>query len=221
NITYQSLEINSDFETNFFIYFLGSIIFIFLNLFFTFDDVIKKVKDNRILNTILLLVTIGFYVFSITVSKGHVISSLSFPKFIEKPQDSSWYLIHNGNTTSENINGLSKRDILAQKDIFNAYNCTGLKNEESKKKCQDDNKDIFNNRDNALYGYMAWNLGSTKVFCPVSVDFFKFATDEEGRINQSKDIAKTKTKIQQEKSAKCLVIDDKYLQPVSEHYLAK
>ncbi|WP_156892331.1 hypothetical protein [Moraxella caprae] len=46
-------------------------------------------------------------------------------------------------------------------------------------------------------------MGNTKVFCPVSVDFF----DDKGN--------------NKEKSAKCLVIDGKYLQPVSEHYLAK
>lgn len=126
--------------------------------------------------------------------------SLYAPKFIEKPQNSSWYLIHNGNTTSENINGLSKRDILAQKDIFNAKDCTTLKNKDSEKKCQDDNKDIFNNRENALYGYMAWNLGNTKVFCPVSVDFFD-------------------DKDNTEKSEKCLVIDGKHLQLISKHHL--
>ncbi|AKG14333.1 hypothetical protein [Moraxella bovoculi] len=56
--------------------------------------------------------------------------------------------------------------------------------------------------DNVLYGYMAWNLGSTKVFCPQSVDFFDNESDNK------------------EKSKKCPVIDGKYLQPISEHYLA-
>ncbi|WP_157073984.1 hypothetical protein [Moraxella oblonga] len=48
---------------------------------------------------------------------------------------------------------------------------------------------------------MAWNLGETKVFCPQSVDFF----DDKGD--------------NKEKSVKCLVINGKYLQPVSEYYL--
>lgn len=126
--------------------------------------------------------------------------SLYAPRFIEKPKNSSWYLIHNGNTTSENINGFSKNDILSQKEIFNAKDCSALKNQD---KCKDDNQEVFNNRDNALYGYMAWNLGSTKVFCPVSVDFF----DNKGN--------------NKENSKKCLVIDGKYLQPISEHYIAK
>lgn len=55
---------------------------------------------------------------------------------------------------------------------------------------------------NALYGYMAWNLGNTKVFCPQSVDFFDNAGDNK------------------EKSEKCLVIDGKYLQPISAKYVS-
>lgn len=176
-----------------------------------------KLLENK--NNQMLLVCVFSFIF-VFYGAFHS-NSLTFFHFIEKPQDSSWYLIHNGNTTSENINGFSKNDILSQKEIFNAKDCTTLKNLENQDKCKDDNQEVFNNRDNALYGYMAWNLGSTKFFCPVSVDFFKFTADEENQINHSKDIAKTKFKIQQEKSAKCLVIDGKYLQLVSKHYLAK
>lgn len=148
-------------------------------------------------------------------------TSLHKPNFIEKPQNSSWYLIHNGNTTSQTINGFAKDDIKKQKQIFNAKDCGAL-NGESKEKCQNDNKEIFNQRHNALYGYMAWNLGNTKVFCPVSVDFF-IADVENESLNQAKgtnEKKKEKSQILDEKSKKCLVIDGKYLQPISEHYLA-
>ncbi|WP_217429463.1 hypothetical protein, partial [Moraxella bovoculi] len=147
--------------------------------------------------------------------------SLYTVRFIEKPQDSSWYLIHNGNTASQTINGFTKDDIKKQKQIFNAKDCGALSGE-SKEKCQNDNKEIFNQRHNALYGYMAWNLGNTKVFCPVSVDFFITDVENES-LNQAKgtnEKKKEKSQILDEKSKKCLVIDGKYLQPISEHYLA-
>lgn len=180
------------------LYFISILILCCMNLYFS----LKDTKIEWINQALFFGVSIFFLIMLSLFNIKHIENSLHLPRFIEKPQDSSWYLIHNGNTTSENINGLSKRDILAQKDIFNAKDCTTLKNKDSKKKCQDDNKDIFNNRDNALYGYMAWNLGNTKVFCPVSVDFF------DGKNNT-------------EKSAKCLVIDGKYLQLISAEFLAQ
>lgn len=128
--------------------------------------------------------------------------SLYAPRFIERPQDSSWYLIHNGNTTSKTINGITSNNLKSYKEIYlpvgwNRY-------------CYDDilnSVNIYNckttNNPNAIYGYMAWNLGNTKIFCPQSVDFF----DNEG---DNKD-----------KSTKCLVIDGRYLQPISEYYLVR
>ncbi|WP_323841083.1 MULTISPECIES: hypothetical protein [unclassified Moraxella] len=141
-----------------------------------------------------------FLLFSI---KGNApYQSLYAVRFIEKTKNASWYLIHNGNTNSNTVNGLNQTDIIQAKEIFNAKDCTGL-NGEFKTKCENDNQQIFNQRQNALYGYMAWNLGNTKVFCPVSVDFFK--ADNQDKRN--------------EMSKKCLVIDGKYLQLISEHYL--
>ncbi|STZ63050.1 Uncharacterised protein [Moraxella lacunata] len=180
----------------------------------------KKFDYTKKYNMKLIVVNfipVFIYVLYLSYFSSYNMSLYSL-RFIEKPQDSSWYLIHNGNTNSNTINGLTQTDITKAKEIFNAQNCDGL-TDKVQENCKNDNKQIFNQRQNALYGYMAWNLGNTKVFCPVSVDFFKFTADEESRINQSKDIAKTKT--QQEKSAKCLVIDGKYLQPVSEHYLGQ
>lgn len=122
--------------------------------------------------------------------------SIHYIGFVEKSRDSSWYLIHNGNTTSETINGMNFDDIENKKRIFNNKNC----NDDW---CKDDVSVILEQRQNALFGYMAWNLGDTKVFCPASVDFF-----DGGDNNQAK-------------SKKCLVIDGKYLQLVSEELLLK
>lgn len=182
------------------------LVFIISHLLIIFNSVMaifyaKSQHKNQVFPTICIILVIFGYFHLIPYQNYEV--SLHKPKFIEKTQNSSWYLIHNGNTKSDKINGLSETEIQNLKLEF---------------KPQDKNvKNIEN--PNALYGYMAWNLGNTKVFCPVLVDFFKFTADEESRINQSKDIAKTKTEIQQEKSDKCLVIDGKYLQLVSGYYL--
>lgn len=148
-------------------------------------------------------IPIFIYVLYLSYFSAYNMSLYSL-RFIEKPQDSSWYLIHNGNTNSNTINGLTQTDIIQAKEIFNAQNCDGL-TDKVQENCKNDNKKIFNQRQNALYGYMAWNLGNTKVFCPVSVDFFK--ADNQDKRN--------------EMSKKCLVIDSKHLQLVSGYYLSK
>ncbi|MDO4897583.1 MAG: hypothetical protein Q3971_09505 [Moraxella sp.] len=145
----------------------------------------SKIKDSVLMGIIcmyFILLTTGFFTMYTRFSD----LSLYVPKFIEKPQNSSWYIIHNGNTNSEKINGLSKTEIQTLKHEFKPKN--------------KDDENIKN--PNALYGYMAWNLGNTKVFCPVSVDFFDDKDNNE------------------ENSKKCLVIDGKYLQPISKYYLA-
>lgn len=144
-----------------------------------------KLLENK--NNQMLLVCVFSFIF---LFYGVLYSnSLTFFHFIEKPQNSSWYIIHNGNTNSEKINGLSKTEIQKLKLEF--------------KPLDKDVKNIEN--PNALYGYMAWNLGSTKVFCPQSVDFFKTNNQDERNAM----------------SQKCLVIDGKYLQLISAEFLAQ
>ncbi|AWY21551.1 hypothetical protein LP123_00155 [Moraxella bovis] len=162
---------------------VGTLLFLFNFLVSYISKTNTKYSEILVISSLIFIVIYNFFLSSF---QDYSIS-LHKPKFIEKPKNSSWYIIHNGNTNSEKINGLSKTEIQNLKLEF--------------KPLDKDVKDIES--PNALYGYMAWNLGNTKVFCPVSVDFF----DDKGN--------------NKEKSAKCLVIDGKYLQPVSEHYLAK
>lgn len=132
--------------------------------------------------------------------------SLYSLRFIEKPQNSSWYILHSNNNPITTVNGMNEQDIARYKQKFiptswakfcqvddfskqNIINCEYL---------YDYTQDM---NPNALYGYMAWNLGNTKVFCPQSVDFF----DDKGN--------------NKEKSQKCLVIDGKYLQLISDYYI--
>ena len=66
----------------------------------------------------------------------------------------------------------------------------------AKKDCQEVRKK-WDEYDNALYGYMMWNLGDTKIFCPENIDFPK----------ESKESSK---KFKSE-SRKCLKIKGEYL----------
>ncbi len=173
----------------------------------TFSDYFKDKKHSKYA-IIANILPVFFYVILISFFSNYELS-LYKTRFIEKPQNSSWYLIHNGNTTSDTINGIAQDDIKQRKVLFNAKSCEFSLGRQYKEKCDDDNqvllneKDTLNQRTNALYGYMAWNLGNTKVFCPVSVDFFDNKDDNK------------------EKSAKCLTIDGKYLQPITTEFLSK
>lgn len=80
--------------------------------------------------------------------------------FVESPDDASWYLIH------RNSNGINSEDLKKIKSNFICLS-SGQQNEKTKPKhiCTEE----ANQRHNALFGYMAWNLGSVKVFCPITV----------------------------------------------------
>lgn len=151
-----------------------------------FEDHLFRSTPFNIKYHLTIITIIGFVFIILLAVFGNIkLQSLYLTKFIEKPKDSSWYIIHNGNTTSDKINGFDTKQInIFKKEFSKPYQCTGIEGD-------------------ILYGYMAWNLGNTKVFCPQSVDFFK--TDNQDERNAM--------------SQKCLVIDGKYLQFVSEHYL--
>lgn len=188
------------------IFYIVSISIFGLSSFFShiaFSDYYKNKKYNK---SIIMINSLFVFIYAIYLSSfSNYELSMYKTRFIEKPQDTSWYIIHNGNTTSETINGMTKDDIKQRKEMeFNAKDCEKYlgNTNEGKEKCKTDNNNQLNERPNALYGYMAWNLGNTKVFCPASVNFF------DGKDNT-------------EKSAKCLVVDGKYLQLISHHYLSQ
>lgn len=131
---------------------------------------INKKIDDVFMGVMSALILLAFS-FILTIATPFSDLSLYIPRFIERPTNSSWYLIHNGNTTSETINGMTKDDIKYRQQSF-------IPND-WQQYCKDDVLDRMNMRhcptlknDNALYGYFAWNLGNTKAFCLQSVDFF-------------------------------------------------
>lgn len=172
------------------------------------DKIFKK--NNKSNKLWLMPIIIAFYVVILIAYQFFVDiqgNSLYMVRYVEKPQNSSWYLIHNGNNTSKIINGLTKTNIKNYKHVFEPNSWREICKEDvftntNMSNCSMLDEYVKDMNDNALYGYMTWNLGSTKVFCPQSVDFFADNGDNK------------------EKSEKCLVIDGKYLQPISEHYLA-
>ena len=133
-------------------------------------------------------------------------------RFTEKPDNSSWYLLHNNfqkNDGTQEVSGIEKADLLRLKEKFQCP-----KEQEEKQKCSN----LPYHRNNALYGYMAWNLGNTKVFCPASVHNDKNAEckheNEDEKCDEKEQNEANKTAFSQ-----CLVIDGKFLQIMNEQYI--
>ena len=120
--------------------------------------------------------------------------------YVEFRSNSSWYLLHNNfqqNNGSQEISGIDKNDLLKLKQKFK---CSALSETERKEiKCSPH----FEQRNNALFGYMAWNLGDTKVFCPPTV--YNTIRNEEEKEKLGKE---------------CIVISGKALQIMPESYIS-
>lgn len=96
-----------------------------------------------------IFVILSFFLYYKTL----IFESIHFIRFAETPENSSWYLLHNNfqqNNGFQETNGINKSDLKKLKKYFT-----------KPKQCSK-----LDLRKNALYGYMAWNLGDTKVFCP-------------------------------------------------------
>lgn len=169
----------------------------------------KKYEKNIkfFINLCALIISIFVFLFS------NKIGILSFFHFIETKQDSSWYLLHNNfqqNNGSQETNGIDKNDLLKLKQKFK---CSALSEEVRKEKeitCSPET------RNNALYGYMAWNLGDTKFFCPPTTDNTKAditKKDEKGKDTEERKAAKQLTE-------ECIVISGKALQIMPESYIS-
>ena len=161
---------------------------------------IEKLHRNNIL-IFMIICVIPVYVISVSLfpSSKFALDSVHLVRFAETPKNSSWYLLHNNfqqNNGSQETNGINKNDLLKLKQKFK---CSALPETERKK--EENNIECsphFEQRNNALYGFMAWNLGDTKVFCPIS------------SINSSRE----------ELKKECIVISGKALQIMPESYIS-
>ena len=138
---------------------------------------------------------------SLILDKFFLFESIHFVRFAETPKNSSWYLLHNNfqkDNGFQETNGINKSDLKELKRHFYKSNlCT-------KKELKEHTLQYYStlaSRENALYGYMAWNLGDTKVFCPSYVNN-KFSNIN----NQITD--------------NCIVISGKALQIMPEGYIS-
>ena len=170
------------------------------------DNFFGSPYSNFFINMLTIMVIL---VCLILLAFSNKISVLNFTHFIEIPKNSSWYLLHNNfqqNNGSQEVNGIDKNDLIKLKQNFK---CSILSEEEKTEK-NIECSSIPEQRNNALYGYMAWNLGDTKVFCPPTTDNTKID-----------DIDREKWKIPAEKLGKeCIVISGKALQIMPKDYIS-
>lgn len=181
------------------------ILFILLfDAFYFFSGYKKLYKDEQFiknnLNSLFFFAQIIIITFLMipNFKYRYFFESTRFVRFAESPKDSSsWYLLHNNfqkNNGSQETNGINKNDLLKLKQKFK---CSALSKTEREKEDIDCSPHP-ETRNNALFGFMAWNLGDTKVFCPIS------------SINSP----------QKELKNECIAINGKALQIMPESYIS-
>ena len=177
--------------------FIG-LFFLYIACIFILSFLLKNKKYEKFIYFFINFCALIILIFVILLSNK--IGILSFFHFIETKQDSSWYLLHNNfqqNNGSQETNGIDKNDLLKLKQKFK---CSILSEKEKAEKgitCSPET------RNNALFGYMAWNLGDTKVFCPPTVDNTKGNKEEKEKLGKE-----------------CIVISGKALQSMPEGYIS-
>ena len=144
------------------------------------------------------------------------LNSVHFVRFAETHENSSWYLLHNNfqqNNGSQETNGIDKNDLRKIKEKFN---CSSFLKKQERDKIEPQERipcsTTPEQRNNALYGYMAWNLGDIKFFCPATTD------------NTEADFTKAKGTKEREAADKlaeeCIVISGKALQIMPKGYIS-
>ena len=179
----------------FLILFIG----VFDFIFYILGALILKQRMEKNISTMIFFTPIFVISIMLIFSSNPALffRSNRFVRFAENYENSSWYLLHNNfqqNNGSQETNGIDKNDLLKLKQKFK---CSALSQTEREKEDIDCSPHP-ETRNNALYGFMAWNLGDTKVFCPIS------------SINSP----------QKELKNECIVINGKALQIMPESYIS-
>ena len=177
-------------------------VFMLITLFLGLFDILDPKKGISF--SIFCSCIIAVLIFWGVLFSNHT-NILSFFRFIETNQNSSWYLLHNNfqqNNGSQETNGIDKNDLRKIKEKFN---CSSFLKKQEKDNIEPQKRmpcsTTPEQRNNALYGYMAWNLGDTKVFCP------RFVDNKTG--NENNQI-----------TGNCIVISGKALQIMPEGYIS-
>ena len=177
-------------------------VFMLITLFLGLFDILDPKKGISF--SIFCSCIIAVLIFWGVLFSNHT-NILSFFRFIETNQNSSWYLLHNNfqqNNGSQETNDIDKNDLRKIKEKFN---CSSFLKKQEKDNIEPQKRmpcsTTPEQRNNALYGYMAWNLGDTKVFCP------RFVDNKRG--NENNQI-----------TGNCIVISGKALQIMPEDYIS-
>lgn len=206
--------------------FLSTSITIIIAFYFIYKNLIDYLNSiNKIFIKGVMTVVITLCL--LIVSFSDKIAILSFTHAIETPEDSSWYLLHNNfqqNNGSQETNGIDKNDLRKIKEKFN---CSSFSKKQERDNIEPQNRipcsTTPEQRNNALYGYMAWNLGDTKVFCPATVDNTKADSTKTKDKNSKTENEDPKTEEQREADKlanECIVISGKALQIMPKGYIS-
>ena len=212
----------------------NTFLFLFLFILIIFTIVIDYLYNNLIdsLNSNDKSIIKGFMTYIITILCLTIffsdkIAILYFTHVIEIRENSSWYLLHNNfqqNNGSQETNGIDKNDLRKIKEKFN---CSSFLNKQEMENIEPQKRISCSitpeQRNNALYGYMAWNLGDTKVFCPATVDNTKADSTKTKDENSKTENEDPKTEEQREAdklAEECIIISGKALQIMPKGYIS-
>ena len=173
--------------------FLIGFVILFDIIFWILGALIFEQKIEKNISTMIFFTSIFVISIMLIFSSNPALffESNHFVRFAETLENSSWYLLHNNfqqNNGSQETNGIDKNDLLKLKQKFKCSTLSETWRTEKGITCSPET------RNNALFGYMTWNLGDTKVFCP----------------------AKRTEKLDKE----CIVISGKALQIMPESYIS-
>lgn len=200
------------FSFSHFAYFLGIVLFLIYPTYL-FSKSFEKIFFIACIPIIALIILfLMFY-----SEKAKVLHPIHYVEF---SSNSSWYLLHNNfqqNNGSQETNGIDKNDLRKIKEKFN---CSSFLKKQERDNIEPQKKihcsTTPEQRNNALYGYMAWNLGDTKVFCPPTVDNTLTVDDTKTEEEQQKERNRKKEQLAEE----CIVISGKALQIMPKGYIS-
>lgn len=153
---------------------------------------------KRTLWRISIFLIIVVILFVLAVYYEFTVCAMKLAKYIEDPKDANWYLLDTRFITQNGLSKVQWGEIEQQgngqssnlSEIREKFNFDG--------KIDKENKGKEKKYPNAVYGYFAWNLGETKIFCPKDISI----PDEGGNDGQK------------HTAADCLIIKGEYLQPI-------
>lgn len=139
------------------------VIYIFSILFHSFFNFISR---NKLIKTIVSVWLVGFLLFIMAVFfmdsyPIFIINSMRNMGYIEDKRDARWYALD-----ERFIQWGRNQEIFVKNKMIYSVDPICLKKNYELIDLIEKGKDDVSYQ---LYGYMAWNLGQTKVFCPVTV----------------------------------------------------